>query len=758
MSSSVRRSFSMLTQRAQGSQSHVAPGGRLFLDCNDQRNSNDDDQDTDESAWRLPDSVSTSDLIQRARFQGGLYAGRSQWQRRLVQTVTFVDDSSIKRSMSIDLRGVPFTALLNSSSFDRDSFFLPVLPAMRSGPILDIDAVSASGRSLNVARRLESIEATTLQIVGTVWLRPPKENETEPEHKPWVKELALTIFRFLADQSRTRNDLIRALIGEKAAASLDDYYVWRSHLFREMSRAANSDHGITLGDPRSAHILKQLKEYPKKIIDPTRLDEAAALREAPDDVFTFLFLGTASTDSISPPFLDEICEQRRTYTLHVLYTPSRDSQNSVEDEVIKISWLEKYETDEARTASLTKLCSPHLLLTPKSYSVEVPIFGPAGAAGSTHLRVVAPEDMALGRVSVVRGGGYTDDRGLLRHWPDPRPDNHSSSDPEEFVSTCPGSKGLDSHPRCSAFLSDNPLSPTVEVIANDRQVEVLRHGPHKVPNSPSFPLTHHLTAEHPWKVLVVLNPKRRYFLAPALLNLTLTLILVFGVFFVGSPVDDASAQETTVTISCLHDLPERTLCTENADASPSGVSDTSSKHAPITSFITIILSALTFYLAVPREHALITASQSHGRVISFVASTTAACYALLLAFGYGDWWQAAAFWVSAPPLVVAIIYLFTRIVLIECSTIEAFRLRHNLRNLGPTDSGRLDVPRYHDLPARLRRALWLAGLHQLVLRMLSGSVSDMRFRNRVARWWDAAVEASTATSHRSSGTNPASGS
>ena len=289
----------------------------------------------------------------------------------------------------------------------------------------------------------------------------------------------------------------------------------------------------------------------------------------------------------------------------------------------------------------------------------LPIFGPAGAAGSTHLRVVAPEDMALGRVSVVRGGGYTDDRGLLRHWPDPRPDNHSSSDPEEFVSTCPGSKGLDSHPRCSAFLSDNPLSPTVEVIANDRQVEVLRHGPHKVPNSPSFPLTHHLTAEHPWKVLVVLNPKRRYFLAPALLNLTLTLILVFGVFFVGSPVDDASAQETTVTISCLHDLPERTLCTENADASPSGVSDTSSKHAPITSFITIILSALTFYLAVPREHALITASQSHGRVISFVASTTAACYALLLAFGYGDWWQAAAFWVSAPPLVVAIIYLLT---------------------------------------------------------------------------------------------------
>lgn len=44
----------------------------------------------------------TATLIDRIGFQGHLWKERTYWQRRIVQTITFADEETHRRSMSID--------------------------------------------------------------------------------------------------------------------------------------------------------------------------------------------------------------------------------------------------------------------------------------------------------------------------------------------------------------------------------------------------------------------------------------------------------------------------------------------------------------------------------------------------------------------------------------------------------------------------------------------------------------------------------
>lgn len=674
----------------------VASAGRLF--------SSSTDENTDGPAWTL--SCSTSDLIQRAEFQAALYSARPLWQRMLSQTVTFLDDRTTRRSTTIDLRVEPITLLLERYTFAQDSFFLPALTAMRPEPVLAIEAASTNNRTINVAHHHENLEAVTLQIVGAIWLsltHPLRFHHNHENHE-WVKDLALAIFGFLADRKATRDDLLCTLIGSASLAEFNALERRKSDLLRGTRQSELTDDETPSSRPDPAQVARKLSENMMHIIAMTRIEENAALRRAPDRVYDYLLLGNTVIDYSPFSFLDEICEQKNGCPQHLVYTPSRDARDNIEDDNIDVTWLETgpphhslYPTNTDTTMGLWERAAQHLRFgthylspAPDVYAISVPILGTTVAAHTTHLKILAPEEMTLGRVSVAREGWSDADRALLRYW-------------------------YDSY---SNVLSDDSASPTVEVVSNEREVKVLHHKRNRVSGNPGLPPADPPSTPSPWTVLVTLNPIRRQFLVPTLLNLVFALSLVITV-------------HTT---------------------------DTPCGSTPTTSFIAFVLSALTVMLGTPREHSIITVSHTVGRVGAFISTAFAALYMLRSSFGYQDGTQTALFVTDVVLMTIAILYLLTRIVLIECSTIEAFRLRHNLKYIGPTDSGRLDVPRYHDLPARLRRDLWLAGLHQLVLRMLSGPVSDMRFRNRVARWWDAAVEVSTATSHRSSGTNPASGS
>lgn len=645
--------------------------------------------------------------MQRAEFQSAVYSARPLWLRRLVQTVSFIDDSTMRRSMSIDLRGRVLTSLLDRYTFGQDSIFLPVLTGMVPGPILDIDASSCARQSLNVARRHENIEATTLQVVGVIWTSLDDQQRVRDD-QPWIEALALSVHHFLTYRQETREQLVGRLIGERAALAF--------HKYDEHSPqpAGPSDRSQTSDDDRSpAGSRIPSAQYRRQLLDLVRQDDDAALRDAPQPVLDMLLFGIldqggGEVRTSTYSFLDEIEAQKNRYTLHLVYVPGKDSQDNVLDDVIKVVWLDKYAPPRPTTDSHMRRNRRHWLNEfwplPKSYTVPVPLFSNDSATVATHLRVLAPEDMTLGRISVVRGGllhkEREEDRLLLHHWP--QPSSQSSPQP----------------PPPSPTLSNTPHEPVVELIANAHQAEILRHH-RRTHASEEGPEDQRGDVWTEWQVLVGLNPRRRFFLAPALVNLLLTLALIIGIH-----------------------AATRHPCRPN-------------DH--VTLLIGIILPALTLNLAIPREHALITATQSLGRTLAFTASAVSALYAISISFRLPACIHESLFWVAAVLLGLSIAYLLTRITLIECSTIEAFRLRHNLRNLGPTDLQRDDVPQFSCLGRGLRAELWWHGFSELAWRAMGASASTPSSLDRIAVWWDAAVEVSTATSHRSSGTNPASG-
>ena len=125
----------------------------------------------------------------------------------------------------------------------------------------------------------------------------------------------------------------------------------------------------------------------------------------------------------SDSFLDEVTNQRNYYTLHITYRPSRDDVEAVQDDVLKISWLEGYANPPAAghplmltLKSLVRFLSP----VPKAYAIDTPILDNSGASGATHVRIITPEDSTVGRIALSRAGV---EFSLL-----PRPGSRSQSD------------------------------------------------------------------------------------------------------------------------------------------------------------------------------------------------------------------------------------------------------------------------------------------------------------------------------------------
>ena len=109
----------------------------------------------------------------------------------------------------------------------------------------------------------------------------------------------------------------------------------------------------------------------------------------------------------SDSFLDEVANQRNYYTLHITYRPSRDDVEAVQDDVLKISWLEGRTNPSTENRpfmstlrSLIRFFSP----VPKAYTIDTPILDNSGTSGATHVRIIAPEDSTIGRVALSHAG------------------------------------------------------------------------------------------------------------------------------------------------------------------------------------------------------------------------------------------------------------------------------------------------------------------------------------------------------------------
>ena len=352
---------------------------------------------------------------------------------------------------------------------------------------------------------------------------------------------------------------------------------------------------------------------------------------------------------VSDSFLEEVMNQRNYYTLHITYRPSHDYVGAVQDDVLKISWLEGYTNSPitgnpltSTLRSLRRFLSP----SPKVYDIDTPILDNSGTSGATHVRIIAPEDSTIGRVALSHAGAELP---LI---------SRSRSSPQSHVPA----------PYRTPFvLTDDHTDPAVEVTYTYRQVEVLVHSSTRTqpPDSPSSAPEN----TPPWTISVNLNPGRGRFLIPAFVSLLLSLVLVViehRLLWSASPrAGESIALE-------LRRTPAYDIFAE--------VTTRAKSHPSTTSFPSIILSLVTLYFVAPREHALVASTQALGRTITTVSAAIAFLYAALAPLrAPADTHEEALFCGVFIFITFALIYLACRILLIEASKTEALRLLSNLK-------------------------------------------------------------------------------
>ena len=359
---------------------------------------------------------------------------------------------------------------------------------------------------------------------------------------------------------------------------------------------------------------------------------------------------------VSDSFIDEITNQRNYYTLHITYRPSRDDVGAVQDDVLKISWLEGHANPPAADRSfmstlksIVRFSSP----IPTAYVIDTPILDNSGTSGATHVRIIAPEDSTVGRVALSHAG---------------------TEIPLLSKSGSRSQSGTPSPYRTPFVLADDHTDPAVEVTYTYRQIEVLTHSSTRIQSLDSSTSTSERTPT--WTISANLNPGQGRFLLPAFVSLLLLLVLVMiehHLLWSASPQTGESIAlelRRTPTYDIFAEFTTRTK-----------------SHPSTSSFPSIILSLVTVYLAAPREHALIASTQAFGRTIAIVSAVFAFLYIILAPLRTpADTHEEALFCGVFMFIMSALIYLACRILLIEASKTEAFRLLSNLKKTNRFES------------------------------------------------------------------------
>jgi len=433
---------------------------------------------------------------------------------------------------------------------------------------------------------------------------------------------------------------------------------------------------------------------------------------------------------VSDSFLDEVTNQRNYYTLHITYRPSRDDVEAVQDDVLKISWLEGRTNPSTENRpftstlrSLIRFFSP----VPKAYAIDTPILDNSGTSGATHVRIIAPEDSTIGRVALSHAGAELP---LL---------SRSRSRPQSHVPA----------PYRTPFvLTDDHTDPAVEVTYTYRQVEVLVHSSTRTqpPDSPSSAPEN----TPPWTISVNLNPGRGRFLIPAFVSLLLSLVLVV----IEHRLLWSTSPRTGESIALeLRRTPAYDMYAE--------VTTRIRSNPSTTSFPSIILSLVTLYFVAPREHALVASTQALGRTITTISAAIAFLYVALAPLrAPADTHEEALFCGVFIFITFALIYLACRILLIEASKTEALRLLSNLKKTNRFESRRSTDKNDErgSAPVISRKHRWqlraIVVLHTLIGIVTAGTLME-QCNTAVGKWYQEVT--SPSTGKNSTGTHPGAG-
>ena len=428
---------------------------------------------------------------------------------------------------------------------------------------------------------------------------------------------------------------------------------------------------------------------------------------------------------VSDSFLDEVTNQRNYYTLHITYRPSHDNVGAIQDDILKISWLEGHANPPAAghplmstLKSLIRFFSP----VPKAYAIDTPILDNSGTSGATHVRIIAPEDSTVGRVALSRAGV---EFSLL-----PRPGSRSQSD-----TLAPY--------RTFFVLADDHTDPTVGITYTYRQVEVLVHSSARIrllnfsTSTPNFSTsTPEMTPT--WTISVNLNPGRRRFLVPAFVSLLLSLVLIV--------IENRLLQSTSPQAGESIALELRRTPAYDIFAEVTALTKSSPST---TSFPSIILSLATLYFVAPREHALVADDQVFDRTITTASAVIAFLYTILAPLhAPADAHEGAIFCSIFTFTAFTLTYLAFRILLIEASKTEALRLLSNLKKTNRFES-RCSTDKNDErgsAPTISPKHRWqlraIVVLHTLISIVTAGALME-QCNTAVGTWYQKATSSST---------------
>lgn len=420
---------------------------------------------------------------------------------------------------------------------------------------------------------------------------------------------------------------------------------------------------------------------------------------------------------VSDSFIDEITNQRNYYTLHITYRPSRDDIGAVQDDVLKISWLEGHANPSAadhRFASTLRSIVRFFSPFPTAYVIDTPILDNSGTSGATHVRIIAPEDSTVGRVALSHAG---------------------TEIPLLSKSGSRSQSGTPSPYRTPFVLADDHTDPAVEVTYTYRQIEVLTHSNTRIQSLDSSTSTSERTPT--WTISASLNPGQGRFLVPAFVNLLLSLVLIMIEHrLLRSPslqAGESIALELRRT-SAFDVLAEVTTRIKS--------------HPSTSSFPSIILSFVTVYLAAPREHALVAHTQASGRTIAIISAIFAFLYTVLAPLcAPAGAHEEALFFIVFMLIMSALIYLACRILLIEASKTEAFRLLLNLEKTNRFENWRSTEKddEHGSAPTISRKRRWqlkaIVVLHTLISIVTAGTLMG-QCNIAVEKWYKKATSSS----------------
>ena len=240
-----------------------------------------------------------------------------------------------------------------------------------------------------------------------------------------------------------------------------------------------------------------------------------------------------------------------------------------------------------------------------------------------------------------------------------------------------------------------------------------------------------------WTISANLNPGQGRFLVPAFVNLLLSLVLIMIEHrLLRSPSPQAGE---SIALE-LRRTPTFDIFAE--------VTTRIKSHPSTSSFPSIILSFVTVYLAAPREHALVAHTQAFGRTIAIISAIFAFLYTVLAPLcAPADTHEEVLFFSIFMLIMSALIYLACRILLIEASKTEAFRLLSNLEKANRFESWRPTEKddEHSSAPTISRKRRWqlraIVVLHTLISIVTAGTLMG-QYNIAVEKWYKKATSSS----------------